>query len=630
MSIKRYIAVVVLGCLLLGVPAACAEDEAGRTLPASTVTDMRLQGYVARKVEGLLQNWALTALERNPNLIGAVALAATGKGLEDSPYTGLIADQNEYLGKHLTGLSSLYRLAPSDALKAAGDALVEQLDAAQGDDGYLGIRRQTARLGAGTWDLWGHYHAICGLLQWYRATGSTLSRDMAIDAADYCVIHFAQAPTYAIGSEFANYAICHAYALLYQETGDEKYLNEARRIILQDWPRHGNWLNNALAGKDFYESDEPRWESLHAVLALGAMADITRDKTWEQALEQIWWSIVKTDRHNTGAFASYEKAVGHPYDNNGLETCACVAWSALTTEYLRHTRDAYAADELELTYYNTLLGALTDTLREVTYATPMNGYRVCAQEDLDWAYNSGVPDFNCCQANACRALGDLSQWAAMTDEQSIYLNYYGPCAVTCLTPGGQRVTLRIDSCYPVQGDIRITVEGLERPEAFALQLRIPSWSREHSVSFAGETDTAMASGFYHPIHAVWDNGSTVELRLDMTVHYWKGESLFGTKASVYYGPILLALDARYTDRSIYAVTIPMEAAAAASVTDGEDEGCLLLFHTVDRKGEPVTLIDFASAGQRRSAYVSWLYVDGGLQALPFDRDGPPVWQNGLP
>ncbi len=222
----------------------------------SHITDMALSGHVAQIVQGHIKAWPLTALEKNPNLITPVLLAATtDKGLPDSGCTGLMACQNEYFGKHLTGMAFLYLTTKDEALKAVGSSFVAQLNEYQGKDGYLGVERRAVRMGAnGNWDIWGHYHIIYGLLQWYKATGSLCALRMAISAADHCLRAFDRAPTYAVGAEFANYAICHVYAVLYQETKNPKYLDEAKRIIFNDWPKHGNWLNNALAGKDFYLS----------------------------------------------------------------------------------------------------------------------------------------------------------------------------------------------------------------------------------------------------------------------------------------------------------------------------------------------------------------------------------------
>ncbi len=598
----------------------------------SHVTDMALEGHVARLIQGHIPAWPLTALRRNPNLIPPVRLAATtDKGLPDSGCTGLMACQNEYFGKHLTGMAHLYLTTKDAALKAAGDDLVEQLNQAQGKDGYLGVERRALRLGAqnGNWDIWGHYHIIYGLLQWYKATGSVCALRMAVSAADYCVRAFDQAPTYAVGSEFANYAICHAYAVLYQETGDPKYLAEAKRIIFDDWPKHGNWLNDAIAGKDFYQSDEPRWETLHSVMALGSLCEITGDTLYRDMLGTIWHSILKTDRHNSGAFATYEKAVGQPYDNNGIETCSCVAWAALTTEYLRLTGDALAADELELTYFNTLLGALMDNLRDVTYNTPMDGTRISTQEDLDWAYNSGVPDFNCCQANACRALGCLSQWAALTDETSLSVNYYGPCAIRTRTPGGQEIVLTVQSDYPRRGSIQITLSGMERPEAFDLRLRIPAWSRKNAVAVNGVPRAGIVPGTYLNIPGPWKNGDTICLELELSVHYWVGESRVEGKTSVYYGPILLTLDSRFNGPDASSAWLTAEALSSLQVRAGTDSGCWLLADLTAEDNTPVTLIDFASAGKSKAVYQSWLNVRHGLSVIPRVSDGTPVWLNGL-
>ena len=130
-----WIVLLIVPFLLLGAGTVLAESDKP-TAPVSTISDMHLEGYVKTKVEGHIQAWALDALEKNPNLIGAVALASTGElGIENSPYTGLWADQCEYLGKHLTGMADLYQHAPSEALKQAGNDLVQQLYEARGKDG---------------------------------------------------------------------------------------------------------------------------------------------------------------------------------------------------------------------------------------------------------------------------------------------------------------------------------------------------------------------------------------------------------------------------------------------------------------------------------------------------------------
>lgn len=597
----------------------------------SRITGMSLRGYVARLVHGHIQAWPPTALAHNPNLIAPIRLTATSdKGLCDSGCTGLMAPQGEYIGKHLAGLASLYLATQDLTVKAAGDEVVEQLNQAQGKDGYLGFERRALRMCVnGNWDLYGHYHLIFGLAQWYRATGSVPALRIAVSATDYCLRTFNDRPSYSMGAESGNFTICHAYATMYQLTGNPRYLAEAQRIVHEDWPKRGNYLNDALAGKDFCQSDEPRWETLHSVMTLSILYEATGEAQYKDALCHIWRSIQKTDRHNTGGFATYEKAFGHPYDNHGIETCSCVAWAALTTEYLRLTCDSTAADELELTYFNSLLGVLLEDMRLVTYNTPMDGVRISCQEDLDWAYNSGVPEFNCCQANACRAMGCLSEWAAMTAPDALYLNYYGPSAIRTRTPGGQQILLRIEGDYPRCGSLRITMEGLLQPEDFRLMLRIPSWSRKSTVHVNSTPHADIPAGAYLELSRTWQSSDVIEMELELSVHYWVGELQAEGKTSVYRGPILLALDERFNPSDAFSHTLDQKELSQMQPAEDADDRFWLKTHIPAGDGSTVTLIDFASAGKGKSRYISWLNIQHQLSPLPRINGGTPAWLNGL-
>ena len=603
--------------------------EQAQKLTRSYVTDMGLSGYVAGLTSGHAKAWALNALDMNPSITGALKFAKWGGDPLNSPYglgnIGQILEQNEFSGKHLTGIAFLYATCPTPELKAAGDRLVEELHDAQCDDGYLGVHAKGDRLGekTDTWDVWGHYHVAYGLLQWYKVTGNQQAFQMALAAANRCLRQF-EGKTYAIGSESVNYAIGHLYGLLYLETKEEKYLREAEKLVTKDWLKHGNWMNDALAGKELYQSDLPRWEVLHAIMALSPLYEITGKKEYYEALRHIWWSVVKTDRHNTGGFTSAEAATGNPYAQGSIETCSCVAWVGFGIEYLRLSKDAYAADELELTYFNSLLASITDGLRFISYDTPMNGTIVTSQESLKFLYSKGAPEFNCCQANACRAMGEVSQWAAMTDGKALYLNYYAPAAIHTRTPGGQKIILRIKGDYPLTGNIQIIIEGLEKPEEFDLALRIPSWSVQNQISVNGEKVSDIRPGAYRPLRRVWQNGDQVHVGLTLSLHYWVGEDRFAGKTSVYRGPILLAADSRFISGPLEEVTFTREDLEGMTVQDGADAGCWLKAQC--KNG--ITLIDFASAGKHKAQYITWLNAQCGLSPV-HPGEGSPVWLNGL-
>ncbi len=599
--------------------------------PESRVTHLAPEGYVGVKGNGFLENWGFRALADNPELINAVLRCNHADAGAPPPVEGAPVEAAAFWGMHLTGLALCYTAFGRDEILTAGDELVRAVARARGDDGYLGSHERNDRLGGDgsgkdiNWDVWGQYLAIYGLLQWSRATGSELARRMALEGAEVCLQHFRNRP-YTGGFETVATSLGHVYALLYQETGEEKYLAEALRVLEKEWPANGDWLTEIEAGKECFQFRLNRWEILHVILLLGTLYEITGRARYYSALERVWWSVVKLERHNTGAITSREIMVGSPYESGAIETCCHIGWIAYSVEYLRYSRNSYVADEMELTYYNAALGALMGDLREVSYDNPMEGYRVKSQVHLPFNYNAAAPDMNCCQANALRGLGEVVRWASMTDHEALYLNYYGPCTLRTRTPAGQEITLRIQGNYPASGQVRVTAEGLARPETFRLLLRIPCWSETTKLTVNGEGQTDVAPGRYYPLERQWTNGDTVGLDLDMSVHFWAGEGQYAGRTAVYYGPLLMAYDMETNHHKPLPDTVmSQEALRSARPVPGDGQGRWVTLDVETRNGETIRLEDYASAGKTGAFYTTWQRVEPAPAPRAFTREGSPVW-----
>ena len=70
----------------------------------------------------------------------------------------------------------------------------------------------------------------------------------------------------------------------------------------------GDFVRQALAGKQYYQMPSPRWEGLIFCLGIAQMAVVSANPDYALAFSQIWWSICQYERHNHGGIMSAEKA----------------------------------------------------------------------------------------------------------------------------------------------------------------------------------------------------------------------------------------------------------------------------------------------------------------------------------
>jgi hypothetical protein len=157
----------------------------------------------------------------------------------------------------------------------------------------------------------------------------------------------------------------------------------------------------------------------------------------------------------------------------------------------------------------------------------------------------GSEELNCCSAEAPRGFGLISDWALMTDGRGLVLNWYGPSTMTAQLKN-TTVTIKQQTDYPRQGQILLNVSP-ERALRFPLKLRIPSWSANSSVQVNGHAIFDVKPGAYFVLDREWKPGDTVQVDLDMSLHYWVGERECAGKTSIYHGPLLLVYELQHQD-----------------------------------------------------------------------------------
>ncbi len=496
----------LLGIALLSCShfvAASAAEPTVMKLPAcerATGTQFELEGVVANYTRAVTRQWLLIAPDANPGMLEMFRDRDRQPPRAMEPWAG------EFAGKYLTGAVQMHRITHDEELRKYLDGFVRELCSLQADDGYLGPWPRGSRLTGtapnvgkgvpgGTWDAWGHYHVMLGLLTWSEETHDENALRAATRIGDLLCRRFLgnQKPRLVdTGSTEMNLAPIHSLCLLYRATGENRYLELAKQIADEfaardesGNPLAGDYISAAADSREFFQTPKPRWESLHPILGLAELYYLTGDDRYRQSFEHWWWSIVKLDRHNNGGFSSGEQAQGNPYHQGAIETCCTIAWMAMTAEMLKLTGNSVIADELELSTLNSALGMHSPTGRWATYNTPMDGVRKASAHDIVFQSREGTPELNCCSVNSARGLGLLSEWAVMRDPQGLMLNWFGPGKIATTLADGRKVALRLTTDYPRDGRVEIEVTPAEVGR-FSLRLRIPYWSAKTEVKLNGE------------------------------------------------------------------------------------------------------------------------------------------------
>jgi uncharacterized protein len=615
------IAVVATAAILLPLAALAAADKVSPALSTPGGFEMSLGGVVGERLRANLERWELRAPGSNP------AMLQMYFDRDRLPDRNLLPWSGEFVGKYLSSAVLSYRLLHDARQKPNLDRIVNTLIESQGTDGYLGVFGPHDRFTGPNWDMWNHYWVIRGLLLYDEEFHSVAAVRAATRAADLIAAKYLNSGLHMTNdgsSGQMNYAVIHAFTMLYRKTSNPRYLEMAEWIVKEwDLPGAGQYMKMALAGKEMFEFPGNRWESLHDFLGMRDMYLLTGDSRYRDAFTRIWYSILKGDRHNTGGFTSGEQTTGNPYDTSAIETCCTVAWIDMSAAMLRLTGDSLVADEIELATLNGNLGGQAPSGDWWTYNTPMDGIKEASAHTINFQCRPGSPELNCCSVNAPRGAALIWDWALLRSDEGLVLNYYGPSTLQARTPGGQALTITETTEYPKAGGIGLKLT-LAKPEKFALSLRIPGWSAKTRVSVNGTTAPTI-KGQYLKLERQWKTGDAIEIGLDMSLHYWAGEKQMAGLTSIYRGPLLLAYDPAYNTLDPQAVPevdardITYEFSTAAR---GPQPWLLL---SVKTPAGAIRLCDFASAGASGTVYRSWLPVRN-VAPLEFDP-ARPVWAN---
>jgi DUF1680 family protein len=206
---------------------------------------------------------------------------------------------------------------------------------------------------------------------------------------------------------------------------------------------------------------------------------------------------------NTGALAA-----SLVDQHQSFETpCGAYAHFKLTRSLLRVTREASYGDSMERVMYNTVLGArpLQPDGTAFYYS------------DYSYQGHKGYSRHRwpCCSGTLPQVAADYRISAYFHDANDLYLNLYVPSTLSWKNPNA-RGSLTLSGEYPFAEVVQLDLKS-DRPSAFGINLRIPSWTNGASISVNGKRQAMqLKPGSFANLNRQWKTGDRVELHLPMT------------------------------------------------------------------------------------------------------------------
>jgi DUF1680 family protein len=488
----------------------------------------------ARGLSGhLYETWADVGL--NSGWLGG-----TGESWERAPY-------------YLDGLTPLAWLLDDARLKAKAQSFFEWTLTHQASNGMIGPASNN--------DWWPRIVMLKALTQYQEVTGDP----RVIPLMDkYFQYQLAELPNRPLRdwAKFRWQDAALSVIWLYNRTGSAYLLDLARLLHEQghDWiAQYANFQYKERITRDFlklYDDKDGLKDlslSTHGVnngqaIKTGPVWSLVSGSDSDRAA--VLKMISELDKYHglpNGMFSCDEHLAGLD-PTQGSEFCTVVEYMFSLERSLGILGDPSLGDRLERLAFNALPGTLTDDMWAHQYNQEPNQVE-CSLHQKPWVTDGpesnlfGLePNFGCCTANFhqgwpkfAASLFMLSGDQDSTASDGLVAAVYAPCEVHTLLRGTP-VHVVEETSYPFRGVIALTVNPAA-PLSFRLQLRIPAWADEASITVNGHREPSPAAGTFARVERTWKAGDRVEIVFPMhpRISRW-----FHDSVAVERGPLVFS------------------------------------------------------------------------------------------
>ena len=560
-SRRRFVGAATAAALLGGASARSLGSP--ETAEAATASGVKLfsqftrlpgksiapDGWLLRYAQINAEGWVMKhARDRLPSVWGRYVHRTANPKLGFTVHDEWIdaPDYGAYFGDSLVHYAGLF---PDSAVSAEAQTWAAQLIASQDPDGYIGGFQFKAR-----WQCWLEiFHQsllIDALLFRYDSAGDRAALRTCERAADLIMQTWNQPPELTEMGIFSGHGavIVRSMGKLYAATGKDSY-RKFGQTVLERFGRTKDYL--AGGNKVVHEHNAVGTEHIGfpvAVYECTGTPDLLKASRAAWEMMQPFLSVDGTPHGNEGIFLTGSRA--------NCEHCGAVEWMITSRDLSRITGEVKYADAVERAMFNGYAAAKSPDGMAVGYMHSPN--QLVATEwsqphdndgDVDWwasrQHFSTAHEPLCCNANGPRGIPFYIESMVLQTANGLVVSCYGPCKATARLPKAGQVRLTLDTVYPFEDEVRVTVDP-EMVASFPLQFRIPGWCTSAGLEINGaKSEVAARPGTYATVERVWTRGDQVTLRFVNPIQVvWRRKPEFGIRArcaAIQRGPIVFSL-----------------------------------------------------------------------------------------
>lgn len=532
--------------------------------------------------------------------------------------------------KTLEAVSYSLALNYDASLDATMDYWITVFDAAMEDDGYLYTCRTNGAhsgwTGPERWSNLGSSHELYNMghfyeaaVAHYNATGKTSMLDLAQENAELLIDIFnEEGLMIPPGHQEIEIGLMKMYHLV----GDQRYFDLTKFYCDQ----RGNAEGHALFGTysqdhvPLVDQDSGVGHAVRAGYFYAGAADVARvnlDQDYMNALIKVWDNIVSAKTYITGGLGQPGGPEGFTVDydlgnNSYCETCASLAFAKWNHRMYLLTGDGKYLDMMEKSMHNNALSGISLSGNRFFY---QNWLETDGRSRPDW-YTCA-----CCPPHLAKYIMSIGGYAYAHNDHALYVNLYMNGTGQILL-GTNTVNLSVDTNYPWEGDIEITVTP-SQAGSFPIYLRIPSWARnipmpgnlygyldESSEQPTLEVNSSpveldIEKGFAK-IERTWTAGDTIHLVLPMPVRKVIAHPLVTADAglvAIQRGPVVYCAEGVDNGGSVSGISIPDSLEFTATYEPATLNGVTVLRST----SPSITLVPYYTWANRGSSPMKvWL------------------------